>query len=82
VPAVWLWAKRGRAITGHCRPPLPERPLPPRRRQTGALSEAEQVDVLKVLHEPHHVDEAPGTVYAKLLDQGKYLASTSTRYRL
>jgi putative transposase len=28
------------------------------------------------------VDEAPATVYAKLLDEGVYLASTSTMYRL
>jgi putative transposase len=34
------------------------------------------------LHDPEHVDEAPATVYAKLLDAGVYLASTSTMYRL
>ena len=28
------------------------------------------------------VDEAPATVYAKLLDQGTYLASVSTMYRV
>jgi putative transposase len=46
--------------------------------QPRALSEAERSAVLEVLHHPDHVDEAPATVYAKLLDEGKYLASTST----
>ncbi len=35
-----------------------------------------------MLHHPDRVDEAPATVYAKLLDQGTYLASTSTMYRI
>jgi putative transposase len=35
-----------------------------------------------VLHDLDHVDEAPATVDAKLLDQGVYLASTSTMYRI
>ena len=50
--------------------------------QPRALSEVERKEVLRVLHEPEHVDEAPATVYAKLLDQGIYLASTSTMYRI
>jgi putative transposase len=35
-----------------------------------------------VLHDPEHVDEAPATVYAKLLDQGVYLCSVPTMYRI
>jgi putative transposase len=58
-------------------PPKPERVPQPR-----ALSEVERKEVLRVLHDPEHVDEAPATVYAKLLDQGVYLASTSTMYRI
>jgi putative transposase len=50
--------------------------------QPRALSEVERKEVLRVLHDPDHVDEAPATVYAKLLDQGLYLASTSTMYRV
>jgi len=50
--------------------------------QPRALSDVERKEVLRVLHDPEHVDEAPATVYAKLLDQGVYLASTSTMYRL
>ena len=62
----------------------PPRPKPERvpQRQPRALSEVERKEVLGVLHDPEHVDEAPATVYAKLLDQGVYLASTSTMYRI
>jgi putative transposase len=60
-------------------PPKPERVATP---QPRALSEVERKEVLRVLHDPDHVDEAPATVYAKLLDQGVYLASTSTMYRI
>jgi putative transposase len=60
-------------------PPTPERVASP---QPRALSEVERKEVLRVLHDPDHVDEAPATVYAKLLDQGVYLASTSTMYRI
>ena len=66
----------------HRRGPAPPRLVVPRRPQPRALSEAEQTAVLEVLHHPDHVDEAPATVYAKLLDEGTYLASTSTMYRL
>ena len=61
------------------RPPKPERVASP---QPRALSQVERKEVLGVLHDPEHVDEAPATVYAKLLDQGVYLASTSTMYRI
>jgi putative transposase len=62
-------------------PPPPKRERAPSG-QPRALSEVERKEVLRVLHEPDHVDQAPATVYAKLLDQGIYLASTSTMYRL
>ena len=35
-----------------------------------------------MLDSDEFVDEAPATVYAKLLDQGTYLASISTMYRV
>ena len=60
-------------------PPKPERVATP---QPRALSAIERKEVLRVLHDPEHVDEAPATVYARLLDAGVYLASTSTMYRL
>jgi putative transposase len=50
--------------------------------QPRALDDVERKEILRVLHEPQHVDEAPATVYAKLLDDGVYLASTATMYRI
>jgi putative transposase len=60
-------------------PPRPERAPAP---QPRALSPVERTQLRGVLNSPEHVDEAPATVYAKLLDQGVYLASVSTMYRL
>jgi len=60
-------------------PPTPER-MPTR--QPRALSEVERKELRRVLNSPEHVDEAPATVYAKLLDNGAYLASVSTMYRV
>jgi putative transposase len=50
--------------------------------QPRALSEVERKELRRVLNSPDHVDEAPATAYAKLLDQGVYLASVPTMYRL
>ncbi|MDA8038169.1 MAG: hypothetical protein M0Z69_03220 [Actinomycetota bacterium] len=60
-------------------PPRPERVVTP---QPRALTEAEREEVRGVLNSPDHVDEAPATVYAKLLDEGVYLASVPTMYRI
>ena len=53
------------------------RPTPRR-----ALSEAEKEDVLSVLHEDRFIDKAPFAVYAALLDEGLYLCSIRTMYRI
>ncbi len=66
----------------HRKSPLPLKPERVPAPQPRALDEVERKEVLRVLHEPAHVDEAPATVYAKLLDDGIYLASTSTMYRI
>jgi hypothetical protein len=66
----------------HRTTPAPPKPERVRARQPRALDEVERKEVLRVLHSPEHVDEAPATVHAKLLDEGIYLASTSTMYRL
>jgi putative transposase len=47
-----------------------------------ALSGAEQQAILDVLHAPRFRDAAPAAVYATLLDEGVYLASERTMYRL
>jgi putative transposase len=70
------WYRRHRQSSP---PPKPERvPLP----QPRALSEVERKEVRAVLDSDEHVDEAPATVYAELLDAGVYLASVSTMYRV
>jgi putative transposase len=50
--------------------------------QPRALSEVERKELRRVLNSEEFVDEAPATVYAKLLDQGVYLASVPTMYRV
>jgi len=47
-----------------------------------ALSQAERQTVLATLHEPRFVDLAPPQVYAQLLEEGRYLCSIRTMYRL
>ncbi len=66
----------------HRKSPLPLKPDRVPAPQPRALDEVERKEVLRVLHEPAHVDEAPATVYAKLLDDGIYLASSSSMYRI
>jgi putative transposase len=63
-------------------PPPPRSPQPPRRGQPRALSAAERQRVLAVLHAERFCDLAPASVYATLLDEGVYLASIPTMYRL
>jgi putative transposase len=53
------------------------RPTPPR-----ALSEPEKAKVLQTLHAERFVDVAPAEVVAMLLDEGTYLCSERTMYRL
>jgi len=57
-------------------PPRPRRPPPQ------ALSEAERSAVLAELHAERFADASPAQVYATLLDEGTYLASQRTMYRL
>jgi len=60
----------------HLGPPRP-RPAPPR-----ALSDHERAAVLDELHAERFLDAAPAAVYATLLDEGTYLASQRTMYRI
>lgn len=60
----------------------PDRPKAPRPKPARALSEAEQNKVLEVLHEERFMDQAPAAVYARLLDEAKYLCSIRTMYRI
>jgi putative transposase len=63
------------------RPPEPK-PSRPRPTPARALSEDERDAVLELLHCERFVDCSPEQVYATLLDEGRYLASTRTMYRL
>ncbi|MGL5249170.1 MAG: transposase, partial [Brooklawnia sp.] len=62
--------------------PAPARPVRVPKPQPRALSAEEQAEVLRVLHSERFVDLAPAEVHAILLDEGVYLCSTSTMYRL
>jgi len=62
-------------------PPAP-RPARPRAPSPRALSASEREAVLAELHSERFVDSAPATVWATLLDEGRYLASQRTMYRL
>ncbi len=63
------------------RPPKP-RPRRPRSVPARALSEPEREAVLGVLHSERFADCSPAPVWATLLDEGRYLASERTFYRL
>lgn len=54
----------------------------PRPRPTRALSDVERAHVLAVLDSERFMDLAPAQVYAKLLEDGEYLCSTRTMYRV
>jgi putative transposase len=57
-------------------PPVP-RPTPPR-----ALSDIEQATVLDFLNGERFIDVSPAEMYGTLLDEGTYLASERTMYRI
>jgi putative transposase len=62
--------------------PAPVHAVPTRRPPARKLPAEERKAVLDVLHEPRFVDRAPGEVLATLLDEGKYLCSERTMYRI
>jgi len=55
------------------------RPRPAPRR---ALNAEQRQEVLALLHSSRFVDAAPAEIYATLLDEGRYLCSERTMYRL
>lgn len=59
-----------------------ERSVAARRHVPRALGAAERAQVLAVLHSERFVDLAPAAIHAMLLDEGTYLCSVSTMYRL
>jgi putative transposase len=76
----------GRAQARHYRrhrlSPAPARPVRERKAQPRALTETERNTVRALLNSPGFVDKAPATVFHELLDDGVYLASVSSMYRI
>ena len=64
------------------RRPPPASPPRPRATPARALSPGEKVQVREVLNSPRFQDCAPRQVYATLLDEGTYLCSVSSLYRV
>jgi len=63
-------------------PPSSPRPRPKPTPQPRALTVPEQAAVLDVLHWARFTDMAPAEIHAILLDEGVYLCSVATMYRL
>jgi putative transposase len=76
----------GRAQASHYRrhrkSPVPARPPRQRQNQPRALTQPERDRVRELLNSPEFVDQAPRSVYHHLLDEGTYLCSPSTMYRI
>jgi putative transposase len=66
----------------HLAPSKPQYTTISRSQQHRALGEVERQAVLDLLHHERFVDKAPRVVCASLLDEGTYLCSPSTMYRL
>jgi putative transposase len=73
IPKQTYYRKRRGKMYG----PPKKRPSPPR-----ALSSEQKQEVLDVLHEARFQDKAPQEVYATLLDEGVFLCSIRTMYRI
>ena len=61
---------------------IPKPVSKPRPRSRRALTDAERAHVLAILDSEEFMDKAPAQVFAKLLEDGKYLCSTRTMYRV
>ncbi len=66
----------------HRKSPAPIRPSRPRGAQPRALTDEERRALLEVLHSERFCDVAPAEVWATLIDEGTYLASVATMYRV
>lgn len=74
---------RQRPVLGPPSSPVLEPALPSARAVPArSLSQAERAAVLQVLHEERFQDRSPAAVQATLLDEGRYLCSIRTMYRI
>ncbi len=74
----------GKARATHyrrCQPPKLG-PCRPRLTPVNALTEEETAELLALLRSPRFCDLAPAQVWATVLDEGRYVASISTMYRV
>ena len=71
-----------RATAYRHRSPKPLPSVRSRHRSPLALSDDERAAILAELHSERFVDASPAAAYATLLDEGTYLASERTMYRL
>lgn len=62
--------------------PVYQGPARPRRRPVNRLPESKRSEILDVLHQEEFVDLSPWEVVPRLLDQGRYLGSIRTFYRV
>jgi len=72
----------GLSRASYYRKQKPKREAKPRAKPERALSHEEQQQLLELLHSERFVDQSPQEVYATLLDEGTYLCSIRTMYRI
>jgi putative transposase len=77
-PQASYYRRHRRSPGPACPAPVPHRD----RHQPRALSPAERQAILRVLHSERFADTAPAEAWATLLDEGVYLGSVSTWYRV
>lgn len=85
VPVKTACTAVGMARSSYYHVPQPSTPAlasRPRSRSARALSTDEQQQIRETLNSARFVDSAPRQVYATLLDEGEYLCSVSTMYRI
>lgn len=78
----WICAALGVGRASYYRSEQPRQRVPTERSHPRALSVGERHSVLGVLNSERFWDQAPGEVYATLLDEGSYLCSERTMYRI
>lgn len=71
-----------RATLYRRRRPSAPRPPAPRPKPARALAAPERAAVLETLNSDRFADKAPAEIYATLLDEGRFLCSTRTMYRI
>jgi putative transposase len=59
-----------------------EIPRERKRRSSRALSESERAHILCIMHDDRFCDKPPSEIYASLLDEGIFLCSQRTMYRI